>query len=304
MISPHGRNNFGWVNAAHYWRELPADGPFALVCPDGLSRAHNKATNPFDQPPPDPSLFTYGYKRWIDDLARMPKIVTATLPWLRIDLEKIYALGSSMGGQETLLLAARYPKSPPGAPGRLAGAAAFDSTCDLATQCAYLSTRPAAHGADPPGVAARMIEEVNARPGNVQGFRKSATFFNGRLHRQMTIGELLNKVPRKKALWDERSPLSYVDKLANLSFPLRLYWSSADTTVGNQGTDRERQAVQGDQGRETECQGQADQGNVGPLGRVRPGQRAQRRPPGVWADRGRLSQAPGGDDAEEEADAS
>jgi hypothetical protein len=83
-----------------------------------------------------------------------------------------------------------------------------------------------------------MIEEVNARPGNVQGFRKSATFFNGRLHRQMTIGELLNKVPRKKALWDERSPLSYVDKLTDLPFPLRLYWSSADTTVGNQGTDQ------------------------------------------------------------------
>jgi pimeloyl-ACP methyl ester carboxylesterase len=238
VISPHGRNNFGWGNAAHYWRELPADGPFALVCPDGLSRAHNRATNPFDQPPPDPSLFTYGYKRWIDDLARMPKIVMATLPWLRIDLERIYVLGSSMGGQETLLLAARYPKSLSGGTGRLAGAAAFDSTCDLATQCAYLTTRPVAHGADPPGVAARMIEEVNARPGNIQGFKKSAMFFNGRLHRHMTIGELLNKVPRNKALWDERSPLNYVDELAGLSFPLRIYWSSADTTVGNQGTDQ------------------------------------------------------------------
>ena len=54
----------------------------------------------------------------------------------------------------------------------------------------------------------------------------------------MTIGELLNKVPRNKALWDERSPLNYVDELAGLSFPLRIYWSSADTTVGNQGTDQ------------------------------------------------------------------
>ncbi|HEY7604290.1 MAG TPA: alpha/beta hydrolase-fold protein [Gaiellaceae bacterium] len=238
VISPHGRNNFGWTNAAHYWRELPADGPFVLVCPDGLSRAHSKATSPIDQPPPDPSLFTYGYRRWIDDLARMPKIVTATLPWLKIDLEKIYVLGSSMGGQEALLLAARYPKSLSGGTGRLAGAAAFDSTCDLATQCAYLSTRPVAHGADPPGVAARMIEEVNARPGNVQGFKKSASFFNQRLRRHMTIGELLNKVPRNKALWNERSPLSYVDTLANLPFPLRIYWSSADTVVGNQGRDQ------------------------------------------------------------------
>jgi hypothetical protein len=63
-------------------------------------------------------------------------------------------------------------------------------------------------------------------------------FFNHKLQRHMTIGELLNKVPRNKALWDERSPLSYVDELAGLSFPLRLYWSSADTTVGNQGTDQ------------------------------------------------------------------
>src|SRR6185437_11836550 len=121
---------------------------------------------------------------------------------------------------------------------RLAGAAAFDSTCDLATQCAYLSTRPAAHGSDPPAVAARMIEEVNARPGTIKGFRQSATFFNARLRRHMTIGELLEKVPRNKALWDERSPMSYVDTLAGLSFPLRIYWSSADTTVGNQGPNQ------------------------------------------------------------------
>ncbi len=49
VISPHGRNNFGWRNATHYWQDLPADGPFALVCPDGLSRAHNKVTS--SQPP-------------------------------------------------------------------------------------------------------------------------------------------------------------------------------------------------------------------------------------------------------------
>src|SRR4029450_11677441 len=97
---------------------------------------HSKATDPLDQPPHDPSLFTYGYPRWIDDLARMPKIVEATLPWLRIDLKRVYVLGSSMGGQETLLLAARYPKSLSGGTGRLAGAAAFDSACDLATEWA------------------------------------------------------------------------------------------------------------------------------------------------------------------------
>jgi pimeloyl-ACP methyl ester carboxylesterase len=238
VISPHGRNNFGWGNAAHYWQELPAEGPFALVCPDGLSRAHDKASDPFDQPPHDPSLFTYGYPRWIDDLARMPKIVQATLPWLHIDLERIYVLGSSMGGQETLLLAARYPRALSGGTGRLAGAAAFDSPCNLVAQCAYLTDRPVVHGADPHGVAARMIEEINTKPASLRGFRQSATFFNAKLERHMTIAELLNKLPRNQARWNERSPLSYVDRLARLPFPLRLYWSSHDTIVGNQGTNQ------------------------------------------------------------------
>jgi pimeloyl-ACP methyl ester carboxylesterase len=238
VISPHGRNNFGWGNARHYWQDLPAAGPFALVCPDGLSRAHDRASDPLDQPPSDPSLFTYGYRRWIDDLARMPKIVEATLPWLHIDLERVYVLGSSMGGQETLLLAARYPRSLSGGTGRLAGAAAFDSPCDMATQCAYLTHLPAAHGADPAGVAARMIEEIGARPGNVRGFLQSATFFNQKSDRHMTIGQLLNALPRKPPLWNERSALNYVPKLARLPFPLRLYWSSQDTVVGNQGRDQ------------------------------------------------------------------
>jgi pimeloyl-ACP methyl ester carboxylesterase len=48
-----------------------------------------------------------------------------TLPWLKIDRSRFYALGGSMGGQETLLLVARYGK-------RLAGAAALDSATDMA----------------------------------------------------------------------------------------------------------------------------------------------------------------------------
>ncbi len=55
----------------------------------------------------------------------MPDFATKALPWLRIDRSRIYALGSSMGGQETLLLVARHPDL-------LAGAAAMDSVTDLA----------------------------------------------------------------------------------------------------------------------------------------------------------------------------
>ena len=58
VISPHGRNNLGWNNAVSYWQNLPADGRFVLVCPDGLGRAHDQASDPFDQPPTNPGLFS------------------------------------------------------------------------------------------------------------------------------------------------------------------------------------------------------------------------------------------------------
>src|SRR5581483_6079062 len=231
VISPHGRNNLGWANARTYWQDLPADGPFILVCPDGLGRAHDRATDPYDQPPSNPGLFSYGYRREIDDLARMPQIVEATLPWLRVDPSRVYVLGSSMGGQETLLLAARYPHALAGGTGRLAGAAAFDSACDLVAQCAYLTQQPPTASANPPAVAAAMIEEVGAQPASLAGFRTAARFFDEEAKAHWTIGELLAKLPRNQSLWDERSPLHYVPALAALPFPLRIYWSTEDTVV-------------------------------------------------------------------------
>jgi len=228
VISPHGRNNFAWNNAYHYWRDLPARGPFALICPDGLARAHGAGSDPYDRPP-NPALFTYGYGRHIDDLARMPKIARDTIRGLNIDPERIYVLGSSMGGQETLLLAAQYPTELSGGYGRLAGAAAFDAPCDLAAQCGYL-TRVR------PNVASIMIEEVGTRPSNRSGWNEQANFWNEKARQAWTIGKLLKKLPRRQSAWDWRSPLTYVDVLANLPFPLRVYWSSADIVVANQAT--------------------------------------------------------------------
>jgi len=236
VISPHGRNNLGWSNAVTYWQNLPADGSFILVCPDGLGRAHDKATDPYDQPPPDAGLFSYGYSQEIADLARMPQIVHATLPWLRVDLERVYVLGSSMGGQETLLLAARFPRALAAGTGRLAGAAAFDAPCDLAEQCAYLTHRQPSASGSPVGVAALMLEEIGAKPASVLGFDQTARFYNRRTKTQMTIGQLLSKLPAHQALWDERSPLGYVETLASLPFTLRLYWSTKDVVVANQAT--------------------------------------------------------------------
>ena len=60
----------------------------------------------------------------MDDLSRMPQIVRAARPWLRVDPQRVYAVGGSMGGQETLLLVGRHPRL-------LAGAVAFDSVTDF-----------------------------------------------------------------------------------------------------------------------------------------------------------------------------
>ncbi|HZO48989.1 MAG TPA: alpha/beta hydrolase-fold protein [Gaiellaceae bacterium] len=110
VISPHGRGVSAWTNLTR-WGDLPARGPFALVSPGGEGRFL--------------ALYSWGDPGQVDDLARMPRILTGALPWLRLERRRIYAFGGSMGGQETLLLVARHPRL-------LAGAAAFDAPTDLA----------------------------------------------------------------------------------------------------------------------------------------------------------------------------
>ncbi len=109
VISPHGRGVRALQNSK-FWGDLPAVGDFAIVCPGGMGRRL--------------PLHSWGYQGQIADLARMPHIVQAELPWLRIDQRRIYALGSSMGGQETLLLLGQHPRL-------LAGAVALDSVTNF-----------------------------------------------------------------------------------------------------------------------------------------------------------------------------
>jgi poly(3-hydroxybutyrate) depolymerase len=113
VISPHGRGLDGTKNALR-WGNLPARGGFAVVNPDGEG-SHLSGR------------FSWGAPGEISDLARMPSILAKALPWLRLDPRRIYAVGGSMGGQETLLLLARYPKL-------LAGAVAVDPLVDFARQ--------------------------------------------------------------------------------------------------------------------------------------------------------------------------
>jgi poly(3-hydroxybutyrate) depolymerase len=110
VISPHGRGIEPQANAG-LWGNLPALGSFAVVNPEGQGTRLE--------------LYSWGAPGNIADLARMPGIVTQALPWLRIAPHRIYAVGSSMGGQETLLLLAQHPHL-------LAGAAALDSATNMA----------------------------------------------------------------------------------------------------------------------------------------------------------------------------
>jgi poly(3-hydroxybutyrate) depolymerase len=109
VVSPHGRGVRGRTNA-RMWGELPGRGGFAVVCPAGMGRRL--------------PLYSWGWRGQIDDLARMPAITRAARPWLHVDPARVYAVGGSMGGQETLLLVARHPQ-------QFAGAVAFDSIADF-----------------------------------------------------------------------------------------------------------------------------------------------------------------------------
>ena len=107
VISPHGRG-IGAAENADIWGDLPGEGDFAVINPAGEGRTTR--------------FYSWGDPGEIADLARMPKI--AEEHGVNVDPHRIYAIGGSMGGQETLLLLARYPHL-------LAGAAAFDPATDM-----------------------------------------------------------------------------------------------------------------------------------------------------------------------------
>jgi pimeloyl-ACP methyl ester carboxylesterase len=189
IISPHGRGLSGKANAAN-WGNLPARGSFAVVNPDARGRrlpAHS-----------------WGYKGHIDDLARMPKILKLTIPWLRIDKRQIFAFGGSMGGQETLLLVGRYPRL-------FAGAAAFDAVSDFALQ--YRNFRRISCGRQ-----CRRLWGGPIGPGLRQLARKE-------------VGGAPHKVTKA---WKQRSPITFARQIASSCVPLQIWWSVADRIVLDQ----------------------------------------------------------------------
>ena len=158
VISPHGRGVSARTNA-NLWGSLPARGMFAVISPEGAGRKLAR--------------YSWGSVGQIDDLARMPAIARRTLPWLQIDAKRIYAIGGSMGGQETLLLLARHPRM-------LAGAAAFDSVADFARQYRNFPRMPVRQGL-PEAVQGRR--RPHAAVARARGARRHAELAPGRLRR-------------------------------------------------------------------------------------------------------------------------
>jgi dipeptidyl aminopeptidase/acylaminoacyl peptidase len=112
VISPHGRGVNARANA-RVWGDLPGRDGFAVLNPEGQGRKLE--------------LYSWGDPGQISDLARMPTLLERALPWLHVDPRRIYAVGSSMGGQETLLLVARFPRL-------LAGAISFDAPTNFTSR--------------------------------------------------------------------------------------------------------------------------------------------------------------------------
>jgi pimeloyl-ACP methyl ester carboxylesterase len=189
VISPHGRGATGAANA-RFWGDMPAVGGFAVISPDGMGRRLAK--------------LSYGYARQIDDLARMPDLATAELPWLRIDRSRIYALGTSMGGQETLLLVARYPRL-------LAGAVAMDSVTDLARRYGQLPDVPCS-------------EPCRRRWGGPYG----------RVLQAAMRKEVGGTPQSARHAYAARSAITQVHRIAASGVALQIWWSSGDQIVFDQ----------------------------------------------------------------------
>jgi pimeloyl-ACP methyl ester carboxylesterase len=186
VISPHGRAVDGKINTRR-WGNLPTIGGFAVVNPDGYGRLL--------------PLHSWGYSGQIEDLARMADTVESKLPWVHIDRRRLYAVGGSMGAQETLLLAGRYPHL-------LAGAVAVDGPADFALQYRNF-----------PRLTCDKI--CLARGWGQIGLAKQ------RLARK----EVGGTPATARMKFAQRSPISYARVIAESCVPVQIWWSRTDKIV-------------------------------------------------------------------------
>jgi hypothetical protein len=101
----------------------------------------------------------------------MPSLLHTPLPWLRVDRRRVFAVAGSMGGQESLLLLARFPRL-------LAGVVVFDAPTDLAAR--YYALSGIRHGAY---LQQLMRREVGGDPSVAPGEYRSRSpiWFAGRI---------------------------------------------------------------------------------------------------------------------------
>jgi len=189
VISPHGRGVSARANVT-LWGGLPARGSFAVISPEGQGRKLER--------------YSWGSAGQIDDLAKMPQIARLTLPWLRVDSRQIYAVGGSMGGQETLLLVAKHPSL-------LAGAAALDAVTNLAAQ--YWS-----------------FPKLRCDKRCLRTWKGPI----GRSLQSLARIEIGGGPTARAAAFKERSPLTYAHTIAFSCVPLELWWSTKDEIVLDQ----------------------------------------------------------------------
>ena len=189
IISPHGRGVRGRANL-RLFGVLPARGSFAVVSPDGAGRKLAR--------------YSWGALGQVDDLARMPEILRRTLPWLKIDRTRVFALGGSMGGQETLLLLARHRRL-------LAGVAAFDAVTDLVRQYRNFPSIPCG-----------------------EACRKRWTTTIGQGLQALARDEVGGTPAERPQAYRIRSPLTYARTIAGACVPVQLWWSANDRIVRDQ----------------------------------------------------------------------
>jgi len=186
VIAPHGRGIPPGVEV-RAWTDLAARGDFAVVIPAGQGRKLE--------------CCSWGYAGQIDDLARMPAIVSRALPRLHVNRRRVYAIGTSMGGQEALLLLGRHPNA-------VAGIAAFDAAVDMKLRY---------H--DFPQISC----DARCRRGWLGSIGRGL-----RALARIEIGGTPAAKPRAYAL---RSPLTWARAIAFSGKPVQLWWSRTDRTV-------------------------------------------------------------------------
>jgi pimeloyl-ACP methyl ester carboxylesterase len=118
IVTAHARGATP-LQTSRLWQDLPTAQRFMVVCAGSAGRV-------------DP-ISSWSCPGQIADLMELPGLIAAAMPWLRIDMNRLYVAGVSMGGAEALSVAARYPD-------RVAAAASFDGVADLA---AYYRALPA-----------------------------------------------------------------------------------------------------------------------------------------------------------------